>query len=373
MKKWDSATNILLLVLVILLTGCSTASTTNANSEPLTLADGISEVDTYLTQGVASGTLRASVLIARDGEILLSKGYGLADLKQKSPNTSQTKFRIGSVTKQFTAMGILILQTQGKLTVQDRLCAYLSECPMAWKEITIHHLLTHTSGIANFTGFIDYNRTKATPSPPEQTINRFLNKPLDFQPGQRWNYSNSGYILLGLIIEQASGQSYESFLQENIFAPLGMTSSGYDHNREDLAIGYKDRFREADFAHMSIPFAAGGLYSTVEDLYRWDQALYTEQLLPQTMLDEMFTPHAAIPDLGWLDSEPSESAYGYGWMIGKQGNRRIIEHGGGIDGFVSLITRYPDDKTTIIILSNQENTPMDAIQREIAKSLFGDD
>jgi CubicO group peptidase (beta-lactamase class C family) len=179
--------------------------------------------------------------------------------------------------------------------------------------------------------------------------------------------------LLGLIIEQASGQSYEMFLQENIFTPLAMISSGYDHNRDDLAIGYKDRSREADFAHMSIPFAAGGLYSTVEDLYLWDQALYTEQLLPQSLLDEMFTPHAAIPDSGWLDSGSSEAAYGYGWMIGKEGNRRVFEHGGGIEGFVSVITRYPEDKTTIIILSNQENTPLGAIHRDITKMLFGDD
>jgi CubicO group peptidase (beta-lactamase class C family) len=270
-------------------------------------------------------------------------------------------------------MGILILQNQGKLTMQDRICVYLSECPPAWEEITIHHLLTHTSGIPNFTGFVDYRKTKATPSPPEQTIDRFVNKPLDFQPGQRWKYSNSGYILLGLIIERASGQSYETFLQENIFAPLEMTSSGYDHNRDDLAIGYKDRFREADFAHMSIPFAAGALYSTVEDLYRWDQALYTEQLLPKALLDEMFSPHAAIPDVGSLASGSSESAYGYGWMIGQEGNRRVFEHGGGIEGFVSLITRYPDDKTTIIILSNQETTPMGNIHREITKRLFGDD
>jgi CubicO group peptidase (beta-lactamase class C family) len=146
-----------------------------------------------------------------------------------------------------------------------------------------------------------------------------------------------------------------------------MMSSGYDHNRDDLAMGYKDRFRKADFADMSIPFAAGGLFSTVEDLYRWDQALYTEQLLPQAMLDEMFSPHAIIPDSG-----SPESAYGYGWMIGQEGNRRVFEHGGGIEGFVSVITRYPDDKVTIIILSNQENTPLGVIRREITKKLFGD-
>jgi CubicO group peptidase (beta-lactamase class C family) len=242
-----------------------------------------------------------------------------------------------------------------------------------WEQITIHHLLTHTSGIPNFTNFADYRKTRATPSPPEETIDRFKNKPLEFQPGERWNYSNSGYILLGLIVEHVAGQPYETFLQENIFTPLGMTSTGYDHNRDDLAVGYKDRLNKADFADMSIPFAAGGLYSTVEDMYRWDQALYTDQLLPNAVLDEMFTPHAAIPGMFQMVTGSSESAYGYGWMIGKEDDLRIIEHGGGIEGFASIITRYPDNHATIVILSNQQNTSVESIRREITKRLFGED
>jgi CubicO group peptidase (beta-lactamase class C family) len=363
MHKWDSTTRNFLLVLAIMLTSCGTPASVTP----------VLEIDAYLNKRADRDAFSGSLLIAQDGEILLSKGYGFADREQKSPNTPQTKFRIGSVTKQFTAMAILILQTQGKLNVQDHICAYLSECPADWEGITIHHLLTHTSGIPNFTNFADYRKTRATPSPPEETINRFKNKPLDFQPGERWNYSNSGYILLGLIIEQVARQTYDTFLQENIFTPLGMTSTGYDHNRDDLAVGYKDRSHKADFADMSIPFAAGGLYSTVEDMYRWDQALDTEQLLPQNILDEMFTAHAAIPKASWIGFRSPESAYGYGWMVGTEDNRRIVEHGGGIEGFASIIARYPEDQTTIIILSNQQNTSVESIRSEITKRLFGDD
>ncbi|HSL45600.1 MAG TPA: serine hydrolase domain-containing protein [Anaerolineales bacterium] len=367
MHKWELTMHNFLLVLTIILMSCSTPAEVALVSNPA------SEIDAYLNARADRDAFSGSVLIAQDGEILLSKGYGFADREQKIPNDPQTRFRIGSVTKQFTAMAILILQIQGKLNVQDRICAYLSECPAAWEEITIHHLLTHTSGIPNFTNFADYRKTRATPSPPEETIHRFENKPLDFQPGERWNYSNSGYILLGLIIEQAASQSYETFLQKNIFTPLKMTSSGYDHNRNDLAVGYKDRSHKADFADMSIPFAAGGLYSTVEDMYQWDQALYREQLVPQAVLDEMFAPHAAIPKSFSMVTGSSESAYGYGWMIGKEDNRRIIEHGGGIEGFASIITRYPDNHTTIIILSNQQNNRVDSIRAEITKRLFRDD
>lgn len=361
MHKWDSSIRILLLAVAVFLTSCGPSKT-------LTAPVHVSEIEAYLDGRAEIGDLRGAVLIAQDGKVLLSKGYDFADRAQKIRNTPQTKFRLGSVTKQFTAMAILILQSQGKLDVQDRICAYLSECPADWEEITIHHLLTHTSGIPGFTEFIDYNRRKATPSPPEETIDRFKEKPLNFQPGESWRYSNSGYVLLGWIIERVSGQSYEMFLQENIFTPLQMKDTGYDHNQDDLAVGYKDRFRKADFIDMSIPYAAGALYSTVEDLYRWDQALYTEQLVPQDLLDEMFAAHAAIPD-----SRSSELAYGYGWMIGTEDGRRIYEHGGGIDGFVAVITRYPDDKTTIIILSNQQTTQIESIRRKLAQMLFGND
>jgi CubicO group peptidase (beta-lactamase class C family) len=359
------------LVLAVLLTSCSTPLTVNPTPQSSTTSvEAVqiasvpaSEIDTYLNSLVHIGSFSGSVLIARNGEVLLTKGYGFADREHKISNTPQTKFRLGSITKQFTAMGIIILEAQGKLDVQDAICGYLSECPEAWETITIHHLLTHTSGIPNFTSFTDYQITMATPSPPEETIDRFQDEPLDFQPGERWSYSNSGYILLGHIIERVSSQSYEEFLQENIFTPLQITNTGYDHNQDDLAVGYKSIFSKADFIDMSIPYSAGGLYSTVEDLYKWDQAFYTKQLLPQDYLDQIFAAHVAIPNSDGM-------AYGYGWMVGLEDGRQIITHGGGIEGFVTNIARYPQDKTVIIILSNQEYTSMGIIQPELAKKVF---
>jgi CubicO group peptidase (beta-lactamase class C family) len=363
--------HVLKLALAVLLTSCyrplsvnptpqsSTTSVPAAQIAPVP----VSEIDTHLNTLVHLGSFSGSVLIARNGEVLLSKGYGFADREQKSPNTPKTKFRLGSITKPFTAMAIIILEAQGKLDVQDHICSYLSECPEAWEAITIHHLLTHTSGIPNFTDFPDYRRTSATPSPPEETINRFKDKPLDFRPGESWSYSNSGYILLGQIIERVSSQSYEAFLQEHIFTPLQMTDTGYDHNQDDLAVGYKDIFSKADFIDMSIPYAAGGLYSTVEDLYRWDQAFYTKQLLQQDYIDQIFAAHVAIPNSDGM-------AYGYGWIIGLEDSRQIITHGGGINGFVTNIARYPQDKTVIIILSNQQYTSMGIIPPVLAKKVF---
>jgi CubicO group peptidase (beta-lactamase class C family) len=358
------------LVLAVLMTSCSTPLTVNPTpqSSPTSVPAAqiasvpASEINAYLNTLAHLGSFSGSVLIARNGEVLLSKGYGFADREQKILNTPKTKFRLASITKQFTAMGIMILEAQGKLDVQGLICVYLSECPEAWETITIHHLLTHTSGIPNFTDFPDYQSTMATPSPPEQTINRFQDEPLDFQPGERWSYSNSGYILLGHIIERVSSQSYEDFLQENIFTPLQMTNTGYDHNQDDLAVGYKSIFSKADFVDMSIPYAAGGLYSTVEDLYKWDQALYKNELLPQDYLDQIFAAHVALPNSDGM-------AYGYGWVVGLEDRRQIITHGGGIEGFVTNIARYPEDETVIIILSNQQYTS-GIIQPELAKKVF---
>ena len=330
----------------------------------LTVQDLAAELDTALQRVVEAGFLSGSVLVARDGQIILSQGYGLADRDKKIPNTAQTRYRIGSVTKQFTAMAILMLQEQGKLNVQDPICDYLTDCPIAWKGITLHHLLTHTSGIPGFTELTGYETTKATPSPPDQTILRFRDRPLDFPPGEEWSYSNSNYVLLGKIIERASGQSYEDFLRTNIFEPLGMLNTGYDHNQSDLAVGYANQTTAtADYLDMTIPYAAGGLYSTIEDLYRWDQALYTEQLVAQKALDAMFTAYATIPNTDGM-------GYGYGWMIGQRLNRRIIFHGGGIDGYTSVIVRYPDDKFTLIVLTNQQNLDPTATSEVLATVVF---
>jgi len=364
-----------LLVLSPMLSGCrgpsvpitqSPIATESAPPSPTVAPQGpASKIDKALSSLTEREAFTGAVLVAQNGEVLLSEGYGLADRDKNLPNTPQTKYRLGSITKQFTAMAILMLQAQDKLNVQDPICRYLPECPATWQDITVHQLLTHTSGIQNFTDFRDYHATKATPSPPEQTIARFKDRPLNFQPGEQWSYSNSGYILLGYIIEQTSGQSYEAFLQQYVFEPLQMKNTGYDHNDASLATGYtgsRGLWRRADPIDMTIPYAAGGLYSTVEDLYRWDQALYTEQLVSRELLDLMFAPHAEMPGPGL--------SYGYGWGVGEMNNHQAVGHGGGIDGFATEIRRYIDDKVTIIILSNRDTTGVVSAADLIAQAMF---
>jgi CubicO group peptidase (beta-lactamase class C family) len=390
-----------LVMLVVALTSC-TGQSVSFNQSPTatvsrlpspTLGSGslVSRIDKTLKLLTERESFTGAVLVARDGEVLFSQGYGLADRDKHLPNTPQTKYRLGSITKQFTALAILLLQAQNKLKVQDPVCRYIAECPAMWQDITIHHLLTHTSGIPDFTRFPDYETTKATPSSPLQIIARFKDTPLDFKPGEQWSYSNSGYIVLGYIIEQASGKSYETFLQQNIFGPAQMKKTGYDHNDGSLATGYTgfyDHWEKADYIDMTIPYAAGGLYSTSEDLYRWNQVLDTKHLVSQELLNLMFTPHSEIPGTGL--------GYGYGWVVGKMNNHQAVSHGGGIEGFATAmrgytsnsgngfrdygdlvgfaaeIIRYTDDKVTIIILSNRDTTNVGTISDQIAQIIFAE-
>jgi CubicO group peptidase (beta-lactamase class C family) len=312
-------------------------------------AQAIPVIDDYLH----SSGFEGSVLIGHQGEILLREGYGFADRDAAVPNTSHTKFRIGSITKQFTAASILLLQERGQLQASDLVCAYINNCPGAWQAITIHHLLTHTSGIPNYTDISEIlqNILSGTPS-PEELINSFSGLPLDFVPGSTWSYSNSGYATLGLIIENVSGTSYEGFLRDNILTPLSMMASGItaDENESEFATGY-DGIELALPAPLSAAYAAGAMYSTVEDLYWWDRALYTDVLLSDEQRAQMFEPHAQTDEESW---------YGYGWRIETISGRKHISHGGGIFGFVSYISRYPEEELTIILLMNDETAnPID--------------
>jgi CubicO group peptidase (beta-lactamase class C family) len=194
-----------------------------------------------MDQFVSSRDFSGVVLVARKGQVLFQKAYGLANREHGVANKLDTKFRLGSVTKQFTAMAIMILSERGKLNVTDPICKYIENCPTAWSAITVHHLLTHTSGIPDFTDFPDNDHYEHLPMTPLETIARFRDKPLEFVPGERFNYDNSGYLLLGHIVERTSGERYEDFLRKNIYEPLGMLHSGYDHPRivlKDRASGY---------------------------------------------------------------------------------------------------------------------------------------
>ena len=304
-----------------------------------------------------------SILVAQNGQPVVSKGFGMANVELAVPNTTQTVFRLGSVTKQFTAMAIMILQERGKLRVSDPACQYLAECPAAWQPLTIRHLLTHTSGIPNYTNLPDFARIAVVPATSAEMVGKFKDKPLEFAPGEKFAYSNSGYYLLGLIIERASGKPYADFLQEAVFAPLAMSHTGYDNPSRIItnrAAGYGRQAGEtvnAAYMDMTIPYAAGGLYSTTEDLLRWDRALYTDTLVSQKSLDEIFTP--------------DKGGYGYGWSIGQRFNRRAIGHGGGIYGFATHIDRFPADRVTVIVLSNVEGASASKMANDLAAIVFG--
>jgi CubicO group peptidase (beta-lactamase class C family) len=314
---------------------------------------------------VADKSFMGAVLVARGDQVLLSKGYGSANLEWNVPNTPATKFRLGSVTKQFTAAAVLLLAERGKLALQDPVRKHWPDAPATWDKITIYHLLTHTSGIPNFTNYPEYMKTwKFVPTTAEKTIGYFRDKPLDFAPGARMNYSNSGYVLLGYLVERVSGQAYADFLRDNIFKPLGMNDSGYDVNAAVLpnrAAGYAPGpggLTNAAYVDMTIPGGAGGLYSTTGDLLRWTQGLFGGRLLKPESLVQMTTP--------------GMNNYAFGVEVGASGGRRAIQHGGGIEGFNTRLAYYPDSRITVVVLANVNGTAPDQIAGQLGQVAHGD-
>lgn len=373
--------SVALLTLVVFVTSCSspapapstavpikptepTSPTVSPSSTPKQSPEDqlASQIDDYVTKLVKQDRFSGSILIARDGKVLLSKGYGMANFELGVPNTPQTKFRVGSITKQFTAIATLQLQQQGKLSVKDPICKYVEACPKTWESITIHQLLTHTSGIPNYKyDLLDVSKTKT----PYQLINLFRDLPLDFEPAKDWRYSNSGYVVLGHIIERVSNQPYADFLRSNIFKPLSMSDTGYDNSRivlKNRAAGYSTASVNANYIDMSIPYAAGGLYSTVGDLLKWDEALNGDILLAASLRETMFTPLVPVPQ--------STLSYGYGWIVDKQFDRLLIRHGGNVPGFAAEFGRFPNDKVTIIVLSNFEDLDTGKMFIDIAGMIF---
>ena len=305
-----------------------------------------------------------SVLVARRGEVLLSKGYGSADLEWDIPNAPDTKFRLGSITKQFTAASILLLEERGKLNIQDPVKKYLPDAPAAWDKITIFHLLTHTSSIPNFTSFPDYRKLEPFPTTAEQLVAHFRDKPLEFEPGEKWNYSNSGYVLLGYLIEKISGGTYQKFVTENIFAPLGMKDSGYDSNAAILphrASGYSigpGGIENAGYINMTVPLSAGGLYSTTQDLLKWEQGLFGGKVLQPASLQKMITPF--------------KNDYAFGLQVETKRGHKVIDHGGGIEGFNTELEYYPEDELTIAVLANVNGPAPPKIAAQLAAIAYGE-
>ena len=326
--------------------------------------DNLASMEQVVQSYVSSEQFMGSVLVARDGKILLSKGYGFANLEWEVPNSPAAKFRLGSVTKQFTAVCILLLEERGKLKIDDPVKKYMPDAPPAWDKVTVFHLLTHTSGIPSFTGFPDYASTEAFATTPEKLVARFRDKPLEFQPGEKWNYSNSGYVLLGYLIGKITQQSYSQFLQENIFTPLGMKDSGYDSNSaiiQHRASGYTPGPQgptNAGYVDMSIPLSAGALYSTTEDLLRWEQGLMGGKLLSAASLQKMTTPF--------------KNDYAFGLAVHTVNGRKLIEHGGGIEGFNTMLAYYPDDKLAVVVLANLSGRAPEGIASKLAAVAHGE-
>lgn len=324
-------------------------------------------LDEVVMEEVNAKTFMGAVLVARGNDVLLSRGYGSANLEWNIPHTPATKFRLGSVTKQFTAAGILLLEERGQLSVSDPIKKYIPDAPAAWDAITLHHLLSHTSGIPNLTNgqqFPEYETTKTLATTPAKTMARFRDRPLDFPVGERFSYSNSGYIVLGAVIEKVSGMPYARFVQENLFTPLGMKDTGYDTADAVIprrAAGYergKDGVTNAPFISMTIPFAAGGLYSTTEDLLQWEQALVAGKVIKPETFAKMTTEN--------------KGGYAYGLTVRPMGKHRSFAHGGGIEGFNTFLAYFPDEKITVIVLSNLSGNAPQGIARNLAAVAHGE-
>ena len=327
-------------------------------------AQDVARMRDAVRQHVDDNTFMGSVLVARDGEVLLSEGYGFANLEWNVPNTPTTKFRLGSITKQFTAAAILLLAERGKLSIDDPIKKHMPNAPATWDSVTIYHVLTHTSGIPSFTSFPEYMTAKLQPSPAEKTVALFKDRPLDFAPGSQMSYSNSGYVLLGYLVEKISGQSYAAFLRDNIFTPLGMKDTGYDVNAEVIerrAAGYtpaaKGGFQNAPFVDMTIPGGAGALYSTTEDLLRWTRGLFGGKLLTGASVQKMTTPF--------------KNNYAFGLVSSQRNGRTEIAHNGGIEGFNTKLMYYPVDKTTFVVLANVNSPAADQIADQLAAVYYG--
>ena len=333
---------------------------------PVVSGEQAATIDKYLSTLTDSG-FSGTVLLAREGQVLLHKGYGAADVTRRKPVTTESVFDIGSVTKQFTSAAIMKLEMAGKLNTSDAISEHLPDVPADKSGITLHHLLTHTAGLPAYSGG-DYDV-----SPRDETVRRILSEPLKSAPGEAFSYSNPGYSLLAAIIERVSGQPYETFVHKNLFEPAGMRATGYRLARWDsahIARGYMDgRDKGTPLDHQWAEwgpywnlFGNGGMLSTASDLYKWAQALKDERILNSAAKEKLFTP--ALKN------------YAYGWRVANTEHGRHISHGGDSDnGFSVNFNIYPDKDAVVIVLTNQVPRGDFMFQRQVVKritpALFG--
>lgn len=321
------------------------------------------QINKYMESYIKIWEFSGSIAAIKDGEILFKKAYGYANIEHKVKNNTDTKYKIWSITKQFTAVAILILEEKGLLKVEDSIKKYFPDCSDLNPKITIHHLLTHTSGIFNYSSLPDSQETfQKIHHEKSELIKLFTAKPLDFEPGTHWNYSNTGYYLLGIIIEKLSGKTYSEFLAENIFLPLGMFNTGVEDGKrivENKASGYYlngNDLIHCKYINMDLMFSSGGMYSTIEDLLIWNEALNNNKLVSKESIEKMNTQY--------------KNNYGYGVEINISDNRKDITHNGGLQGFLTEIHRYVDDDFAIVILSNYGFTAVNKLCSVIESITF---
>lgn len=301
-------------------------------------------LDQVASSYTAGNAFMGTVLVVDGDQVLLDKGYGMADLEWGNSNTPDVKFRLGSLTKQFTATLVLLLQENGKLKIDDPVSKYLPDAPKTWEKITLANLLGHTSGIPSFTDMKEFGVWRMSPHTPEEELALFRDKPLDFEPGSTFAYSNSNFEVLGVVIEKVSGKKYGDLLRERIFGPLGMTDSGLDTDELILpkrAQGYmpgKGGLMLARSESMTVPWAAGSIYSTTGDLLKWEHGLFGGKVLSADSLKAMTTP--------------GKGNYGLGVFVVNKDGLKEVSHGGGIEGFNTQLMYAPERQIAVVVLSN---------------------
>jgi CubicO group peptidase (beta-lactamase class C family) len=355
------------VLLLLLFLTLAPASSVRAATD----ADLAARIDQLLTKTYPASEPGAAVLVEKDGKVLLRKGYGMANLELSVPIAPEMVFRLGSITKQFTAIAILKLAEQGKLRLDDDITQYLPDAPTHGQKVTIEHLLTHTSGIKSYTSLDAWRKVIRQDLSPQQIMDLVKDEPADFAPGEKFLYDNSGYVLLGMILEKVTGKAYGAWLAETIFTPLGMTHTSYGADAPIIpgrAAGYEGEpghYRNASYLSMTQPYAAGSLLSTVDDLALWERALFSGTLVKKDLFDRMVTPYRL--------KSGKPTGYGYGLVIWSFEGHRVVEHGGGINGFSTELLRLPEDRIVVVVLSNNpghEPGP-DFVGIEIASALVG--
>jgi len=327
------------------------------------------QYDLLMNEMFASDGPGGVALISRDGQVLYRKAFGMANLELGVEMKPEHVFRIGSITKQFTACAILKLAEEGKLDLQAKITQYIKDYPTHGHTITIEHLLTHTSGIKSYTGMEEWtSELRKKDFTPEELVDFFKNQPMDFAPGEEFRYNNSAYFLLGYIIETVSGKSYESYIEEKFFQPLGMSNSSYGSTSRIIGMradGYArdgDEYKNDDFLSMTQPYSAGSLLSTVDDLQTWYTAVMNKEVISESSLEKATT--SSVLNNGKL------TGYGYGWFLGNIQESPCIYHGGGINGYLTASIFLPEEQLFVAVFSNCTcNDPSDLAVKMAAIAL----